>query len=157
MASVQPLGSQISIHAPMKGATSPIVMTAPPHIHFNPRTHEGCDIIERIPGDKACNFNPRTHEGCDVTVVFVPAMTFMCNFNPRTHEGCDWVTVVACQTIILFQSTHPWRVRRHPRWGRQSRRCISIHAPMKGATVFKLTQSSPAFLSSILRTERKPI
>lgn len=40
---------------------------------------------------------------------------------------------------------------------RQIKVQISIHAPMKGATVFKLTQSSPAFLSSILRTERKTI
>lgn len=58
-----------------------------------------------------------------------------CDFNPRTHEGCD-----AEDTRIRDVVTD-----------------ISIHAPMKGATVFKLTQSSPAFLSSILRTERKLI
>ena len=55
----------ISIHAPVKGAT-PSVLNVFFHVNnFNPRTREGCDNglvrYPRIPLD----FNPRTREGCD--------------------------------------------------------------------------------------------
>ena len=78
---------QISIHAPMKGATSR--STSSP-------------IITR-------DFNPRTHEGGDVSVFWVSYTH--CYFNPRTHEGCDTVTLPLVSVSASFQSTHPWRVR----------------------------------------------
>ena len=34
-------------------------------------------------------FNPRTHEGCDV--LFLVSAVTNSSFNPRTHEGCDEV------------------------------------------------------------------
>jgi len=37
----------ISIHAPVKGATTQYVRGAPPPGNFNPRTREGCDRAAR--------------------------------------------------------------------------------------------------------------
>ena len=127
------LAMKISIHAPMKGAT-----------------HNLCHHMASL-----LNFNPRTHEGCDP--LNSPDSTGLPDFNPRTHEGCDRDSTIQHRLAMLFQSTHPWRVRRYWSNALNGTKFISIHAPMKGATVFKLTQSSPAFLSSILRTERKTI
>ena len=33
------------------------------------------------------SFNPRTHEGCDLLILQI--LLFGLGFNPRTHEGCD--------------------------------------------------------------------
>ena len=33
-------------------------------------------------------------------------------FNPRTREGCDAREVTDSKSASVFQSTHPWRVRR---------------------------------------------
>ena len=57
-------------------------------------------------------FNPRTHEGCDPHQAFLYGASD--SFNPRTHEGCD-----AGDTFILRDNFS-----------------VSIHAPMKGATLF---------------------
>ena len=38
--------SDISIHAPVKGATSKAIIIEEEAIYFNPRTREGCDIID---------------------------------------------------------------------------------------------------------------
>ena len=56
----------ISIHAPVKGATSLRTSVTNPLSHFNPRTREGCDVLDVLYGVLARHFNPRTREGCDV-------------------------------------------------------------------------------------------
>ncbi len=38
--------------------------------------------------------------------------TLMLHFNPRTHTGCDYIRILIYPAILLFQSTHPYRVRR---------------------------------------------
>ncbi len=101
-------------------------------MHFNPRTHEGCDktvdeairnaykISIHAPTRGATNvpfrkrtstihFNPRTHEGCDQEI----RDKFRCqsDFNPRTHEGCDAAGVTKEASEEEFQSTHPRGVR----------------------------------------------
>ena len=55
-------------------------------------------------------FNPRTHEGCDEAAAV--RLVLANSFNPRTHEGCDDLAE---------------QKRRHA--------IVSIHAPMKGATL----------------------
>ena len=99
----------VSIHAPTRGATSRCFRFSFCLSRFNPRTHEGCDIIKDDTDDNGSLFqsthprgvrhlvwsfnlslmcfNPRTHEGCDVPL-YVQPTTCSC-FNPRTHEGCD--------------------------------------------------------------------
>ena len=56
----------ISIHAPVKGATTASDNRSGFFGYFNPRTREGCDHVQlssRLGTDD--NFNPRTREGCD--------------------------------------------------------------------------------------------
>ena len=102
----------ISIHAPVKGATRCLYALARQASDFNPRTREGCDISAS--GRRSCSsyFNPRTREGCDLRRG-PPAGRSSGNFNPRTREGCDNMSV---DFYNLAQG-------------------ISIHAPVKGATV----------------------
>ena len=57
------------------------------------------------------DFNPRTREGCDGQKRRDPVGSF--NFNPRTREGCDG----------------PYR------GDETMTHTISIHAPVKGATI----------------------
>ena len=56
------------------------------------------------------DFNPRTREGCDYSVCFF--CSDRTDFNPRTREGCD-----SARTV------------------HRSSCGISIHAPVKGATL----------------------
>ena len=82
----------VSIHAPTKGATHApycsghiirFQSTHPQRVRhnllsrfmalrsFNPRTHKGCDRIQRGCTRRQQCFNPRTHKGCDsITGVF---------------------------------------------------------------------------------------
>ena len=97
----------ISIHAPVKGATSCAGSRAELYNNFNPRTREGCDgsITNRsVLGNT--DFNPRTREGCDVMKVRGKARDIT-DFNPRTREGCDGIRRARCRASPLFQSTHP--------------------------------------------------
>ena len=101
-------------------------------LRFNPRTHEGCDVIIALCFNLLHDsFNPRTHEGCDPVAhqgsyrgevsihaptkgaTSSPSPPSPCSgcFNPRTHEGCD------CSQRIM-----------------ELTRNVSIHAPTKGAT-----------------------
>ena len=98
----------VSIHAPTRGATcraSCIVNRQ----GFNPRTHTGCDCVSFASTIISSCFNPRTHMGCDTARLRCHRMTSC--FNPRTHMGCDGRAVVARQSDLLFQSTHPHGVR----------------------------------------------
>ena len=56
----------ISIHAPVKGATSQGCSRNGLSTYFNPRTREGCDHLPaRYSYQATPDFNPRTREGCD--------------------------------------------------------------------------------------------
>ena len=59
--------SDISIHAPVKGATEGMVASDDLPLDFNPRTREGCDCISPNRFLLFRYFNPRTREGCDPT------------------------------------------------------------------------------------------
>ena len=122
----------VSIHAPMKGATIDLPSTTMIDFRFNPRTHEGCDLLAHFSFLPTVCFNPRTHEGCDVwseeatcypavsihapmkgaTITFLSCLCSAYCFNPRTHEGCD-----GGRRFWILDCTG-----------------VSIHAPMKGAT-----------------------
>ena len=101
---------------------------------FNPRTHGECDLVKcnypffdlkisihaPVRGatgqeKRTCkdynNFNPRTHEGCDQP--FSNGSQKFADFNPLTREGCD----------VFLADDYFDKV------------AISIHAPVKGATV----------------------
>ncbi len=101
-ATTQPRGPQtlrrVSIHAPVKGATRVVLPEPMGNDSFNPRTREGCD------------FQPQT------------LLTIALCFNPRTREGCDSETFF----VFLFPTV------------------VSIHAPVKGATM-QNTRGIPEF------------
>ena len=123
----------ISIHAPMKGATYDRKHLASLFQNFNPRTHEGCDVTFSIsPKSAKEHFNPRTHEGCDEARSASSAIFW--HFNPRTHEGCDDETGAGKYRLGHFNPrTHEGCDYEGFFSGKLSVK-ISIHAPMKGAT-----------------------
>ena len=57
----------VSIHAPVKGATSVPAFVARPVMRFNPRSREGSDVGRISVVRFAMSFNPRSREGSDVT------------------------------------------------------------------------------------------
>ena len=104
---------EISIHAPVKGAT-PIILTYHTKSHnFNPRSREGSDLCTPPATCTRTDFNPRSREGSDC--VSAVHMCLPLYFNPRSREGSDQLLI---RLRIQFR--------------------ISIHAPVKGATVCML-------------------
>ena len=78
---------RVSIHAPLRGATSAQFGTWPRIRSFNPRTPAGCDYFFCVFPSAAWRFNPRTPAGCDDSE---PESGSRCSgFNPRTPAGCD--------------------------------------------------------------------
>ena len=101
---------RISIHAPAKGATISGRRFRTACTYFNPRTREGCDNQLHQLTERVHYFNPRTREGCDRTQYH--KLWHTCNyFNPRTREGCDLRKAIQFKYFMIFQSTHPRRVR----------------------------------------------
>ena len=108
----------------MKGATPgfrvPVYSGSVISIHAPVKgaTCNDVDVCGRI-----SDFNPRTREGCDLC----KRCGFFnhSNFNPRTREGCDTVRpLFACLVS-----------------------CISIHAPVKGATPRQTYAATSATIS----------
>ena len=122
---------------------------------FNSRTHAGCDMYYNGTFLNETSFNSRTHAGCD-TFSRGREPEAKKSFNSRTHAGCDTPDTVKLYPAERFQFTHPCRVRQkvlnipvknlafqftHPcrvrpknENGCNSAVCVSIHAPMQGAT-----------------------
>ncbi len=76
---------------------------------FNSRTHIGCDRIREFPQLLQHDFNSRTHIGCDLLCLF--HFLFQQNFNSRTHIGCDISAKHQSNHRLVFQFTHPYRMR----------------------------------------------
>ena len=122
----------ISIHAPTKGATSFIGLCNLNNWHFNPRTHEGCDLASPSCLDFQLVFqstHPRRVRQAS-QLARLPMMLFQSTHPRRVRQASQ----LARLPMMLFQSTHPRRVRHvafpHSLGGLG----ISIHAPTKGAT-----------------------
>ena len=111
---------QISIHAPVKGATNLKGYGFPPKYDFNPRTREGCDLRLRKRWEMIRDdFNPRTREGCDQTSDrFLKIESIISIHAPVKGATCSVVTL---NGSLLSAD-------------------ISIHAPVKGAT-FSITSA----------------
>ena len=73
---------------------------------------KGATGVEGGHGKTLDNFNPRTREGCDSSIILSVFWSSR-HFNPRTREGCDG----AFDSTSVIDDD------------------ISIHAPVKGATV----------------------
>ena len=83
-------------------------MPLPRHKYFNPRLHEGGDLVHQT-GERG--------DG---------------SFNPRLHEGGD-LPLIPGLAVIQFQSTPP-RGRRHDLNQGESIYLVSIHASTREAT-----------------------
>ena len=80
--------SQISIHAPTKGAT------------FTPAFRYACVTKISIHAPtKGATFN------------HLSSPCLRTDFNPRSHEGSDWISLEQSVSIWIFQSTLPRRER----------------------------------------------
>ena len=75
----------VSIHAPVRGATIGGSTTRQPISGFNPRSRAGSDDKDK---DKDLgSFNPRSRAGSDVGPSH--AIMPMWSFNPRSRAGSD--------------------------------------------------------------------
>ena len=83
---------------------------------FNPRTHEGCDIVRIVRITQYITFQSTHPRGVRRKVMSTNCRQIC--FNPRTHEGCD--NSCDCLTALLD--------------------CVSIHAPTRGATIVRSQQ-----------------
>ena len=146
----------ISIHAPVKGATSSGRDASFRPFYFNPRTREGCDqrvrddlggedlisIHAPVKGATSKDFPARSRTWISIhapvkgaTLFYDPQRRPGLYFNPRTREGCDGAG----------QSGLPGRPDFNPRTREgcdftssviyHYTVAISIHAPVKGATL----------------------
>ncbi len=105
----------VSIHAPAQGATP-----------FQPSQYEWRHVSIHAPAqgatctrwlrvDPATGFNPRTRAGCDILRTPCKASTAV-----SIHAPAQGATRAPCEfwPSVLFQSTHPRRVRRRSSCGR---------------------------------------
>ena len=146
---------QISIHAPMSGATFGSSFFTNFSPNFNPRSHVGSDYKNIERQVKYIYFNPRSHVGSDNKTLYF--IHYARDFNPRSHVGSDLMKMYFIAIIAKFQSTLPCRerldlfhllpflngfqstlpCRERPALFKikNNFKEISIHAPMSGATM----------------------
>ena len=115
--------ARISIHAPARGATKDFSGIASKIFYFNPRSREGSDY----PSRKASGGHA--------------------NFNPRSREGSDGSEKRELSNNERFQSTLPRGERRGAENDSLRGTVISIHAPARGATDFRLEVESGHVIS----------
>ena len=129
------IGASLSIHAPVQGATGLPMRKCSRKPTFNPRTRAGCDDAVQPDLSRAGRaFNPRTRAGCDKNN-HQPAgrwLLFQSTHPCRVRLPSRGVP----PQQSTFQSTHPCRVRRPGQARLPSRHPehLSIHAPVQGAT-----------------------
>ena len=101
----------VSIHAPLRGAT-------------------GLAGLEVVQSDVSIHAPLR-----GATHLQPPPVAQHQSFNPRTPAGCDPRATISMLLPPRFQSTHPCGVRRICWAGPSSSFLVSIHAPLRGATL----------------------
>ena len=107
------ISSCISIHAPTRGATVFPAKLLPSKIFQSTLPREERPACIRCQCSNLSYFNPRSHERSDRSPSMAVVPIF--DFNPRSHERSDNIHSAICCL-----------------------RCISIHAPTRGATCVHL-------------------
>ena len=103
---------------------------------FNPRSRTGSDLPNARERPYPENFNPRSRTGSDsLCKIFDYVSPY---FNPRSRTGSDEIIWCAFGNPTRFQSTLPHGERRREWNDSGTRHGISIHAPARGATPFRL-------------------
>ena len=106
---------------------------------FNPRSREGSDGSNLSSKSRFCLFQstlPRRERQ-----KFSKHTLFFRDFNPRSREGSDAIGEEVIGVDYKFQSTLPRRERQYRLVSALCKLSISIHAPAKGATMCKLTDT----------------
>ena len=81
------LREEISIHAPVWGATAYRYVPESVAADFNPRARVGRDHNDETPRGQTGNFNPRARVGRDLAF-WLPRFALL-DFNPRARVGRD--------------------------------------------------------------------
>ncbi|CZQ88083.1 Hypothetical protein TR210_670 [Trichococcus ilyis] len=113
-------------------------------LHFNPRTHEECDVHEHRQAREEENFNPRTHEECDIAVTFVDdigSISIHALTRSATKAYGFWASKTPISIHALTRSATDGRIVT------LNDQTISIHALTRSATNPSRTRStrSPDF------------
>ena len=103
--------SNISIHAPTKGATSQVTKIRNFYSNFNPRSHEGSDVLCHICMSLISEFQSTLPRRERHATKFPNGSNHL-YFNPRSHEGSDFLFSRKFNVKRRFQSTLPRRERR---------------------------------------------
>ena len=121
----------ISIHAPTRGATKPLVMEYTTPADFNPRSYKRSDKVLPCLLLIGRYFNPRSYKRSDAHCS--KSSCWRIYFNPRSYKRSD--------------------VRAHEKG---SCIAISIHAPTRGATSQMRSQPCYSIFQSTLLQEERP-
>ncbi|MBZ4644874.1 MAG: hypothetical protein JG777_363, partial [Clostridia bacterium] len=100
---------------------------------FNPRTRAGCDEILSIFHTSKCVFQS-THP-CGVRRSISNRVCKSGRFQSTHPCGVRQIPLSKVLDAIGFQSTHPCGVRLIPQASSTVRVTVSIHAPVRGATI----------------------
>jgi len=82
----------VSIHAPVKGAMSAVMLFTRPSPSFNPRAREERDLIKGSTQGEHVRFNPRACEERDCALA--PRPFHQQGFNPHAREGRDSTAIL---------------------------------------------------------------
>ena len=122
----------ISIHAPVWGATNQNTNSNNGLLDFNPRTRMGCDDLTGITDNGYTKFQSTHPYGVRQSN---HCLTVFQNLFQSTHPyGVRRLWRTKLIMTWLFQSTHPYGVRQFVAVGCHHDVIISIHAPVWGAT-----------------------
>ena len=124
----------ISIHAPARGATSPVSHNPDQYKISTHAPARGATSGEARRRKANFNFNPRSREGSDCMPLTI--FSFPYYFNPRSREGSDRSHCTYTTLRQQFQPTLPRGERPVSEIMGDQDPEISTHAPARGATVF---------------------
>ncbi len=123
----------VSIHAPVWGATNRAFSFARRKPCFNPRARAGRDVRHSPSYTLGSSF--QSTRPCGARRAGTGQWPQRRCFNPRARAGRDVLTVLKRGAIPVFQSTRPCGARLNFDAFLAARHAVSIHAPVRGATV----------------------
>ncbi len=123
----------VSIHAPVEGATCPLFLQTYLYLCFNPRSRGGSDKTRRSPDCWFDAFQSTLPWRERLLMFSIPdiAMSFQSTLPWRERRKTKCVKPFNW----WFQSTLPWRERPWYCCTHIASSCVSIHAPVEGATL----------------------
>ena len=135
--------TDVSIHAPTRGATGFVGLSSSEIASFNPRTHTGCDL--RICASSLATISVSIHAPTRGATEKQNQWNIDQWFQSTHPHGVRPSVSSAPGDINTFQSTHPHGVRQNGDLLKFIVIPVSIHAPTRGATscdIFKLDNVS---------------